>query len=86
MPWLGGPDVENEGVAVEDVEAAHQALLDAGTMTQEQADERLEAWKKYQAEGLKEREDSRSAWPAHRGGMSWFYLYISMDTYDRNSA
>ena len=39
----GSPDAENEGVAVEDVEAKIQAAVDAGEITQEQADEKL-AW------------------------------------------
>ena len=51
------PAAENEGVVVEDVEAAHQAAVERGDLTQEQADERLEAWKKNQTEGLKARED-----------------------------
>ena len=55
----GSPDAENEGVAVEDVEAKIQAAVDAGEITQEQADEKLEGWNKDQAEGLKAREDSR---------------------------
>ena len=55
----GGPDAADVGVAVEDVQAAHQAAVKRGDLTQEQADERLEAWKKDQAEGLKARKDSR---------------------------
>ena len=55
----GGPDAADVGVAVEDVQAAHQAAVKRGDLTQEQADERLEAWKKDQAEGLKAREDFR---------------------------
>ena len=55
----GGPDAADVGVAVEDVQAAHQAAVKRGDLTQEQADERLEAWKKDQAEGLKTREDPR---------------------------
>ena len=41
------------------VEARLKAGVDAGVLTQEQADARLEAWKKDQAEGLKARKDSR---------------------------
>jgi len=40
----GSPDAE-------DVEARLKAGVDAGGLTQEQADERLEAWKKDQAKG-----------------------------------
>ena len=40
----GSPDVENEGVAVEDVEAKIQAAVDAGEITQEQADEKRAYW------------------------------------------
>ena len=39
------------------VEARLKAGVDAGVLTQEQADARLEGWKKDQAEGLKARED-----------------------------
>jgi hypothetical protein len=46
-------------ITLEDVEARLKAGVDAGGLTQEQADERLEVWKKDQAEGLKAREDSR---------------------------
>ena len=52
----GTPDAENEGVTVEDVEAKLKALVEAVEITQEQAAERLEAWKKDQAEDLKTRE------------------------------
>ena len=54
----GTPDAENEGVTVEDVEAKLKALVEADEITQEQAAERLEAWKKDQAEDLKTKESS----------------------------
>ena len=52
-------DGAREATEWEDVKASHQAAVERSDLTQEQAGERLEAWKKDQAEGLKAREDFR---------------------------
>ena len=49
---------ENDGAPVKDVEARLQGAVERGIVTQQQADARLEAWGKDQAERSRTRENS----------------------------